>query len=368
MKYWRGWLVAGILAACSWALTSFAKAHTALVDMIYPYISRMIQSYMAQWSAQAEFCVWQAAVLVGIILVLATFVLMLVMKWNPIQWAGWVLAGVCLVSLLNTGIYGLNEYAGPLAEDIRLESAQYGYTVSELKDATVYYRDLANQYADKVSRDSQGALQQPDFDVLAEMAGEGFTILTKQEHYPVFAGSTVPVKKLGWAGRYDGVSGKTVALTGEAAVNPNTPAVYMPFAMCHEMAHRMCIAVDSDAEMAAFLACRANPDVNFQYAAYFTAYRWCQEALDSVSQTTGDNLAQTVAAGANLNLQRDLQSYEAFFGGKKAANGATCDALVLWHVQTVVLPQQQPEEVPQFDPKDPDQVDLTGIVNAKLEG
>ena len=36
LKYWRGYLVAALLAALTWALTEFAKAHTTLVDMIYP--------------------------------------------------------------------------------------------------------------------------------------------------------------------------------------------------------------------------------------------------------------------------------------------------------------------------------------------
>ena len=39
MKYWRGYLVAAILAAITWALVQFAQAHSLLVDMVYPHMS-----------------------------------------------------------------------------------------------------------------------------------------------------------------------------------------------------------------------------------------------------------------------------------------------------------------------------------------
>ena len=88
-----------------------------------------------------------------------------------------------------------------------------------------------------------------DFDALAGKAGEGFQTLTYDYFYPIFAGSTLPVKKLGWADMYSsmGITGVTFGLTGEACVNPQIPGVSLPFTMCHEMAHRMCIAPERDA-------------------------------------------------------------------------------------------------------------------------
>ena len=44
-------------------------------------------------------------------------------------------------------------------------------------------------------------------------------------------------------------------------MNPSAPDVSLPFTMCHEMAHRMCIAYERDANFAAFLAAAHNPDV-----------------------------------------------------------------------------------------------------------
>ena len=92
MKYWRGYLVAAILAACTWGFREFAQSHSKLVDMIYPYVTRMIQNFMAGWSGGVEFCVWQAVLLALAAVGGASSVLMIIFKWNPIQWFGWILA------------------------------------------------------------------------------------------------------------------------------------------------------------------------------------------------------------------------------------------------------------------------------------
>ena len=243
MKYWRGYLIAAIIALITWGLLQLGSQYTELVDMVYPYLTRTVQSFLAEWSGGVGFCVWQVALVLLGVVVLATIVLMIVLRWNPFQWFGWVLTGVALIWLLHTGIYGLNYHAGPLASDIRLNVSEY--TLEELADATEYYRDLANDLAKQMNRDAKGDLLYPSFNTLAEQAGEGFDTLTYDYSYSIFAGSTLPVKELGWADMYTsmGITGVTMPITGEAAVNPQTPAAGLPFTMCHEMAHRMIFSI-----------------------------------------------------------------------------------------------------------------------------
>ena len=200
MKYWRGYLTAAILAAIAWGLNHLASKYTNLVDMVYPYLTRTVQNFLADWTGGVDFCVWQVILVLLILFVLATIVLMIVLRWNPVQWLGWVLAGVSLIYCMHTCVYGLNYHAGALATDIRLEISDW--TLDELEDATVYYRDLANSLADEVKRDENGDVDFPSFEAMAEQAGEGFESLTYDHSYSVFAGSTVPVKELSWADLY----------------------------------------------------------------------------------------------------------------------------------------------------------------------
>lgn len=389
MKYWFGYLVAGILAAITWALTQMAAKYTTLVDRIYPYLTRTIQNFLAQWSGGVDFLVWQLAVVLLIVAVLASLVLVIVLRKNLIQWLGWVLSGAMLIWLLHTGVYGLNYYAGPLADDLRLNVSEY--TLQELEETTIYYRDQANALAAQMDRDSSGDLVFPDFDALAAQAGDGFETLTYDHSFSVFAGDTTPVKELDWADMYTsmGITGVTMPLTGEAAVNARIPVVALPFTMCHEMAHRMCIAVERDANFAAFLACSFNEDPVFQYSAYFMAYRYCYNALASVDGQEAAVAAARIAAGVEDQLAHDLNGYSTFFWenqSESATNlantvndayiktsgdesgvrsyGQVTDLLVSWHIQQIILPAQEDDAEEKFDPYDEDQVDLEGIVGA----
>ena len=380
MKYWRGYLAAFIFAVITWALMQFGQSFTTLVDMIYPYVIRTLQNMLAQWSSGVDFVVWQTAVMALVIIGLASAVLMIVLKWNPVQWFGWVLAAASCLYMLHTLVFGLNYFAGPLADDIRLEVG--AYNVDELTEAAEYYRDKANELATQVNRDASGNVDFADFDTLAQQTGDGFHTLTYEYSYPIFAGETIPVKKLGWTSWFNkqGITGITIGLTGEACVNPDIPEILLPFSMSHEMAHRMCIYTEEDANFAAFLAGHVNESIEYQYSAYFMAYRYCYTALVTANTPEASAAAARVNKGVCDKLYLDMQSYNKFFsnvGGSGSAvtnvstdeNGFTSygkvtDLLVSWHIQQIVLPSITVVEDP-FDPYDPNQVDLSGIVNAK---
>ena len=398
MKHLRGYLTAAVFAGITYVLSLYGKQFSALIDMVYPYVIRTLEATLAQWSSQVDFLLWQfLAVALGVVLI-ACLVVVIVTKKSVISWFGWVLAAASFVFMLHTLVYGMNYYAGDLSEDLRMEVS--GCTLDEIVEATEYYQSQANALAAQMSRDENGNLVFEEFDTLAARAGKGFEYLTYQRFFPVFAGSTLPVKKLGWADLYSsmGITGYTFPLTGEAAVNPQIPASALPFTMCHEMAHRMCIASERDANFAAFLACSFNNNRQYQYSAYFMAYRYCYTSLYSVGQSTSIDPKLVMEAATEANridgnvsqlLRRDMEEYDRFFQSRKnsfatdvadtvndaylkasgesagtASYGQVCDLLVNWHIQEVVLPAIAVEES-RFDPYDESQVDLTGIVNAR---
>ena len=322
MRYWRGYLTAAIIAAITMGLMMLAERFSSLVDMVYPYVTREFQSILAEWSSTVPFTLWQVLVVGMVLAVATTLVLMITLKWNFVEWLGWVLAGVSCIWLLHTGVYGLNYYAGPISADIRLGS--YEFTVEDLEEATIYFRDQANAMALEMERDENGALIYDDFDTLALQAGDGFNTLAYEQSGSVFAGSVLPVKQLGWADMYTsmGILGVTMPLTGEAAVNPQIPVVALPFTMCHEMAHRMCIATENDANFAAFLTCLANESKQFQYSAYYMAYRYCYNALRSAGTAEAAAAAARVQLDVNTYLQYDLKMYDRFFQTHRDNNAA----------------------------------------------
>jgi len=382
MKHWWGYLVAAIFAAFSWVLGQMGAKYSQLIDMVYPYVTRTVQGMLASWTGTVDVLVWQVAVITLVVLALAVLVLVIVFKGSVIRYVGWILAIVSMGYFLNTGIYGLNYYAGPLADDIRMNLEDY--TQRDLELAAGFYRDRANELSTQVARDLAGDVAYPSFEDLAETAGDGFHALTYVHSYPVFAGDLSPVKRLGWSDMYTsmGITGFTSFLTGEAAVNPQIPDVALPFTMCHEMAHRMCIAREDEANFAAFLACEAHEDLEFRYSAYFMAFRYCYNALAAVDSQA----ASVIRADCTKEMLHDMEGYSEFFrsnrndtatrvadtvndtylkasGDEKgiASYGAVCDQLVNWYISRYATAEELGEV--EFDPFDETQVDLSGIVN-----
>lgn len=384
MKYWRGYLTAAVFAAITWALTQLGQKYGLLVDMIYTYVTRSVQGFLTIWTSGVDFNVWQLVVIVAAVVAVAALVLVIIFKRSVIQWLGWVLAVCSMVVCLNTGIYGLNYYAGPIEEDLRLDMTDY--TKTELEEATVFYRDKANALASEMPRDEKGNAAFSDFETLAAETGNGFHHLVLDHYFSIYGGEYTPVKQLGWADMYTsmGIKGVTCFLTGEAAVNPQIPAQGMPFQMAHEMAKRLCVAQEDAANFSAFLACEASEHPEYQYSGYFMAYCYCYEALLSVDPQA----AKQVADGCTNEFKWDLDSYDRFYTEhqeKKATEvsrkvndaylkvsgisgnvsySAVCDYLVNWYIIEYTAPEEEPVEIT-FDPHDETQVDLSGIANAK---
>ena len=382
MKYWRGYLTAAILGALTWVLIQMGQKYTTLVDMVYPYVTRSVQTFLTAWTAPFDFLVWQTAVIFLAIGLIAALVLVFIFKARVIRWLGWAAAAVAAVILLNTGIYGLNKFSGPIEDDLRLDMVDY--TQTELENATIFYRDMANALAPKI-RDENGEYATSDFETLAGLTGDGYRTLARERSFSIYGGDYTPVKRLGWAGIYSamGKTGITVPLTGESAVNPNIPGYALPFAMAHEMAHRLCIAREDDADFSAFLACAENESVEYQYSGYFMAYRFCIAALQSVDA----GAAEKIAAGCSAELAADIEGYDRYFDENRDEQmtmlvtevtdtyeeatadaevrySSVCDYLVNWHIDQYVEEEIVEEK---FDPFDESQVDLSGLGNYKTQ-
>ena len=371
-KNW-GWFVAAGALLLTLAVTALAKRYGALLDAFYPYVTRWGQKILAGISGVFSFSLWQVLVLLLALTLLGTLALVIWKKKPIIRWLGWVLAAASLLWCAHTCIYGLNFYAGDLSQDLRLESREL--TQADLEYALIHFRDQANALAAQLPRDEDGNLLYDDFHILAEKAGNGYQNLI-QAGYSVFAGSTLPPKKLLWPQLHTamGICGIFSALTGEACVNPAIPTVSQPFVMCHEMAHRMCIAPEDDANFAAFLACRANTDLPFQYSAYYMAYRYCYNALAKTDRAA----LNQIHSGAGDLFRRDLQVYDEFFARERntlafrlantanhiylrvsgdklgtASYGQVATQLVRWYLQET---QWENEPQHKFDPTDKDYI------------
>ena len=71
---------------------------------------------------------------------------------------------------------------------------------------------------------------------------------------------------------YAGYSGYYNPFSGEAQVNTDLPKFYMPFVTCHEMAHQLGYASESEASFVGYLAAIHSSKPLFRYSALFELF------------------------------------------------------------------------------------------------
>ena len=227
-------------------------------------------------------------------------------------------------TFLFTGLWGLNHFGPGVGETLGLDVREY--SKEELIAATNYYAAQATQYAGTVQRDEQGRAQFADFQTLSKQAGDGY--LSLRSAYPQFDGAVDPVKSLlSWRlFSQFGTTGIFICFTGESCVNPDTYEAWVPFTMCHEIAHRQAVAAEDEANFCAYLACMENPRNDFRYSGAFAAYIYCNNALAKVDRSAAASIWQNVADGVRADAQAANEHYAQYEGKVQDAAQKVNDA------------------------------------------
>jgi len=201
--------------------------------------------------------------------------------------------------------YGFAYYSTPLAGKISLDCQPQ--EVTALYDTTLWLMDECNANAAMIPRDENGSATFGSFDAIAARIASGFDNLG--DDYKFLRATLAPVKRVrSWYAMSSfGITGIYIPYTAEAAVNPDNTIPALPFTMAHEMAHRLMIAPEDEANFVAFVACRANSDRRVRYSAYFMAYRYCINALYAADA----DLAYDIMVRANPQLNHDLEELNA---------------------------------------------------------
>ena len=77
-------------------------------------------------------------------------------------------------------------------------------------------------------------------------------------------------------GDYIGFTGYFNPITGEAQVRSDIPNLLIPYITCHEMAHQLGYASESEANFVGYLTAIASKDLYFRYSAYLELFSYAQ--------------------------------------------------------------------------------------------
>jgi len=170
--------------------------------------------------------------------------------------------------------WGLNYFRQPLFITLNFEKSTY--TSNELIDFTKILILKTNQVQFSITKNDtllvENSLNKQQIKEISPSAYEQLQIKHPQFNFenPSIKNSlfSVPLTYMGFAGYLN-------PITNEAQVNSLIPKNNYPATVCHEIAHQIGIASESEANFVGYLAAINSKDSYFNYAGYLTALRYC---------------------------------------------------------------------------------------------
>lgn len=210
-------------------------------------------------------------------------VLFFIIKWLWIKRKSWKMEWkrnlVQLISVFSIFYFcfhifwALNYYRTPLFEKMHLERE---YSDADLLNFTEKVIEKTNEIHYQITKKvSEKVIFPYSINQAFLLNLEGYSEL--QNEYPFFEYSNLSVKKslFSLPLTYMGFGGYLNPFTNEAQVNDLLPMYSFPTTTCHEMAHQMGYASESECNFIGFLASIKNKNLYFQYSGYSVALRYC---------------------------------------------------------------------------------------------
>ncbi|SDW06707.1 Protein of unknown function [Hydrobacter penzbergensis] len=195
------------------------------------------------------------------------------------------LLGIYIVFKL---VWGFNYNRLGIAYQLKLEKLPYSQQA--LNQLTSDLIDSANTYR----RRFDTILPAPSIDSIYRDAYHAY--LQASDAYPFLDYHQRSVKASLYTpvADYIGFTGYYNPFSGEAQLRTDVPRILLPYVACHEMAHQLGYASESEANFVGFLAAANSANPYFRYSVY----------LDLFSYAQGEQLAQYA-------MDKDAQGFEA---------------------------------------------------------
>ncbi|MEL1240498.1 DUF3810 domain-containing protein [Flavobacterium flavipallidum] len=208
-------------------------------------------------------------------------------------------------------LWALNYYRLPLFEKIKIER---NYSDADLYLFTQKIIARTNEVHFQITKNDSLKVSYPYSEEITFSKNlNGYQKLAV--HYPFFNYQNLSIKKslFSLPLTYMGFGGYLNPFTNEAQVNELMPKYNLPTTSCHEMAHQMGYASESECNFIGFLASVNNNDSYFKYSGYSFALRYCLNNWYIRDEKIYKQLLQSVHPGILKNFQESedfWQQYE----------------------------------------------------------
>jgi len=204
--------------------------------------------------------------------------------------------------------WGLNYFRQPLFERLNLEKNTY--TSNELINFTKTVIKKMNEAQTLITKNDTLIVENNlTKKQIKELSPEAYEQLSNK--YPQFQLKnpslkhslfSVPLTYMGFAGYLN-------PFTNEAQVNALIPKNNYPATVCHEIAHQVGIASESEANFVGYLAAIHSTDAYYNYSGYLLALRYC---LAEIYRTNPEQF-ELLLADLNKGILKDMQQSQDFW-------------------------------------------------------
>ena len=215
-----------------------------------------------------------------------------------------IYAGFCL-------LWGVNYYA----ESFQEQSGVYAResTPEELARVTEYFARQLAGCADQVKRDENGLFAESRADIFAHSVRvfdgiyDEFPCLVMEDHVPKGVRFSTALSAMDFTGFY-------FPFTGEANLNIDSPACYLPSTIAHEMAHQRGIASEQECNFIAIAASTTAQSPAYRYSGWLMGFTYLSNALYRADQEAWKQVRVLLPDTVVADL-RDNSAYWAEFEG-----------------------------------------------------
>ena len=229
-----------------------------------------------------------------------------------------IYAGFCLLWGVFYGASAFQEKSGLTAR---------GGTAEELSALTQYFADRLTILAPQVKRDKDGcfAVSRKEIFDDAMRAYDGivqeFDCLSKPEVPPKAFVSSRGMSYLDFSGFY-------FPFTGEANLNDESPACYLPANICHELAHQQGIATEQECNFVGIMAAVLSSSDIYRYSGYLMGYVHLSNALYRVDRDAWQSIRGSLPDTVRADLQENHDYWAQFSGPVQTVANAVYDGFL----------------------------------------
>jgi hypothetical protein len=223
-----------------------------------------------------------------------------------------LLGGVCVGVTIYTAfcwlwgftfyIDGFQEKSGIYAEAVALE---------DLQKVTAHFAQKVTETADSVARDENG-LFAVSRDEILEKSVRAYDWVDAE--FPFLAVEDQPPKAVYFSrilSRLD-FSGIFCPYTGEANVNVDCPAVFLPTTAAHELAHLRGFSSEQECNFLGILAAVTTEDAVYNYSGWLMGYVYLGNALYSADREAWQAVYSSLPETARADLINNNRYWEQF--------------------------------------------------------